>query len=262
MNLHHLLQHLHANAGASRPVGRRARPQLESLEDKLLPSATHLAPLAAPVHTASHVHTATTFDGVWTVKYNVESVITGNFSMTIKNGAITVQGVHVGNVAANGHFTFIEPLQSINFTVNGTIHGNSASGTVTGGGYAGTFSATKQPPSNIPANLTKLDAEYRVTFRGTVPQGDGLAQVVNGSVYFTLHNGIIHPELSKGTGRLGRTGTVSAKISFQSVSMTFTGQAIVTHGVAHITGSWTGTFQGMAASGTWSAAPTGRHVTF
>src|SRR5947209_626605 len=83
MNLHHLLLRLHAKAAEPRPVARRARPQLEALEDKLLPSTTHLAPPAAPVHTASHVHTATNFDGMWTVKYNVESVITGNFVMTI-----------------------------------------------------------------------------------------------------------------------------------------------------------------------------------
>ncbi len=149
---------------------RTARPQVEALEDKLVPSVSSYQLVAShSSHSSSHGHGHSTqktgltqFNGSYNVMYNGTATtpngtipLNGNLHITVNNGVIKSGSQSAGTVskagAINVHLTGVVQGVMVDLTLNGHFTQTGAhaaangtfNATFTGGTASGTFNATK-----------------------------------------------------------------------------------------------------------------------
>ena len=111
---------------------------------------------------------------------------------------------------------------------------------------------------HLPAGLARFNGHYKVAFAGTLTTAPGMpAEHVNGSVYLRVANGLISADFAHGKGHVTRTGVLVDTASFQGATISLRGQVKLVHGAITVAGTWSGTFQGHAAHGTWHASRVG-----
>jgi hypothetical protein len=121
---------------------RRARPQVEMLEEKVVPSVS--------VHKLSHAshHAAaslTKFDGMYDLNYTIhvrahhsDHVVTGTQALVISNGHIIINGHVSATVAPSGTFSFNGVPGNPSVHLHGKITLADGVATMTGG-FTGMF---------------------------------------------------------------------------------------------------------------------------
>jgi hypothetical protein len=108
---------------------------------------------------------------------------------------------------------------------------------------------------HIPSLLSEFNGMYRISYAGTGNLPNGGTRTVNGSYSVTVNNGkVIDQAGVKGSGHISPSGAIDATATYQGIFIHITGKGTLSHGHLSAGGMWTGTFQGVTASGSWHAA--------
>lgn len=151
-------RHVWGPPAGARPAARRARPQVEALEGKVLPSATALfrPPLAAIDAAPAAVRTLSTttpaptvgrFNGYYRLTFtgtvatpNGPGTVRGYFTNFVLNGKISAPGTTGGGrITADGRTQQAVAYNGLNLKFQGQATMNPVGSVSVGGTWAGTY---------------------------------------------------------------------------------------------------------------------------